>query len=123
MFRRTKVSGNNTYLQIVENGREGRKTRQRIMTLLARKTPNGPAELLFSDLELLVIRDYAAKLLRTPKTLKSAVPVVAVMAGYRKHDPPPGRHWRSCFACQAYENFVEVKKSGRPHPLLSPEQG
>ena len=40
----------------------------RIMTLLARKTPTGPAELLFSDLELLVINDYATKLSRAPKT-------------------------------------------------------
>ena len=103
-----------------------------LMALLARKTPNDPAELLFSDLELLVIRDYATKLPRMPKprTLKGAVLIVAIMAGYRnrKHDPPPGHQkiWQgySCLAryCQAYENLAEIKKSGRAHPLLSPEQ-
>ena len=101
-----------------------------LMALLARKTPNDPAELLFSDLELLVV--YATKLPRTPKprTLKVAVLIVAIMAGYRnrKHDPPPGHQkiWQgySCLAryCQAYENLAEIKKSGRSHPLLSPEQ-
>ena len=86
------------------------------------------AELLFSDLELLVIGDYATKLPRTPepKTLKAAVLIVAIMAGYRnrKHDPPPGHQkiWQGYLAryCQAYENLAEIKKSGRP--LLSPEQ-
>ena len=101
-----------------------------LMALLARKTPTGPAELLFSDLELLVIGDYATKLPRMPKakTLKGAVLIVAIMAGYRnrKHDPPPGHQkiWQgySCLAryCQAYENLAEIKKSRRSHPLLSP---
>lgn len=36
MFCRTKVSGNNTYLQIVENKREGKKTRQRVVATLGR---------------------------------------------------------------------------------------
>lgn len=43
---------------------------------------------------------------------------------HRKHDPPPQKIWQSCLAkyCQAYENLAEIKKSGRPHPLLSSEQ-
>ena len=94
-------------------------TAWRIRTLLARKAPNDPAELLFSDPEPLVI--YATKLPRTPKprTLKGAALVVAILAGHRKRDPPPGHRWQSCFACQAY--LAEIKKSGRP--LLSPERG
>ena len=36
MFCRTKVSGNNTYLQIVENRRDGKKVRQRVIATLGR---------------------------------------------------------------------------------------
>ena len=36
MFCRTKVSGSNTYLQIVENHREGRRVRQRVIATLGR---------------------------------------------------------------------------------------
>ena len=103
-----------------------------LMALMARETPDVPAELMFSDMELLVIEDYATKLPRTPKprTLKEAVLIVAIMAGYRnrKHDPPPGHQkiWQgySYLAgyCQAYEDLAEIKKSGRSHPLLSPEE-
>ena len=77
--------------------------------LSARKTPTGPAELLFSDLELLVV--YATKLPRMPKakTLKEA----AAAAGYRnrKHAarPKSGRVIPVSH-CQAYENLAEIKK-------------
>ena len=40
MFCRTKVSGNNTCLQIVENKREGKKTRQRVVATLGRLARN-----------------------------------------------------------------------------------
>ena len=92
------------------------------MTLLARKTPTGPAELLFSDLELLVINDYATKLSRAPKTNSRGRSDRRHHGRYRKHDPPPQKIWQGCLAkyCQAYENLAEIKKSGRP--LLSPEQ-
>ena len=77
--------------------------------LLARKTPTGPAELLFSDLELLVV--YATKLPRMPKakTLKGAV----VAAGYRNRKPaarPKSGRVIPVSHCQAYENLAEIKK-------------
>ena len=36
MFCRTKVSGNHAYLQIVENRRDGKKIRQRVIGTLGR---------------------------------------------------------------------------------------
>ena len=36
MFCRAKVSGSNTYIQIVENHREGKKVRQRVIATLGR---------------------------------------------------------------------------------------
>ena len=82
-----------------------------LMALLARKTPTGPAELLFSDLELLVV--YATKLPRMPKakTLKGAVLIVA--AGYRNRKPaarPKSGRVIPVSHCQAYENLAEIKK-------------
>ena len=57
------------------------------------------AELLFSDIELRFLADYAADSGRSaPDTLASAVLLVAILGGYqnRKHDPPPGHQimWR-----------------------------
>ena len=70
-----------------------RDQRRHRMALLARETPNGSAELLFSDLKLLVIGDYATKLPRTPKTLKAAALIVAIMAGAASCASPSS--WRS----------------------------
>ncbi|MCY4589712.1 MAG: hypothetical protein OXE86_03910, partial [Alphaproteobacteria bacterium] len=36
MFCRAKVSGSNTYIQIVENQRDGKKVRQRVIATLGR---------------------------------------------------------------------------------------
>ncbi len=36
MFCRAKVSGSNTYIQIVENRRDGKKVRQRVIATLGR---------------------------------------------------------------------------------------
>ena len=64
-----------------------------LMTLLSRESPELPPELLFTDVELRVLRRYAMK--RKGKeihTLKDAVTWTAILGGYqnRKHDPPPG---------------------------------
>ena len=70
-----------------------------LMTLLGRAVPECDAELLFSDVELRFLTDYAADSgLDPPHTLAAAVLLVALLGGYqnRKHDPPPGHQimWR-----------------------------
>ena len=71
-----------------------------LMTLLGRETPDLPADLLFSDLELKVLDAFAntRKDLRPPTRLHDAVIIVAKLGGYlgRKNDPPPGHQvmWR-----------------------------
>ena len=64
-----------------------------LMTLLARESPGLPPDLLFTDVELKVLRRYAMK--RKGKEihiLRDAVIWTAILGGYqnRKHDPPPG---------------------------------
>jgi hypothetical protein len=64
-----------------------------LMTLLGRETPDLPAEVLFSDVELKVLAAFAKqRKLRAPHRLHDAVYVVGKMGGYmgRKNDPPPG---------------------------------
>jgi len=64
-----------------------------LMTLLGRETPDLPAEVLFSDVELRTLAAYARKRRRPPPTnLGQAVHLVAILGGYldRNSDPPPG---------------------------------
>jgi len=64
-----------------------------LMTLLGRETTALPAEILFSNIELQVLRAYAKKKdLEPPSTLRDTVRLVARIGGYlgRKSDPEPG---------------------------------
>jgi hypothetical protein len=64
-----------------------------LMTLLGRETPELPAEVLFSDVEIRTLHSYAKKKgLKPPILLGNAVRLVATIGGYldRKNDPPPG---------------------------------
>ncbi len=64
-----------------------------LMTLLGRETPELPAEILFSDIEVQVLESYAnSRGLTLPTCLNNAVRLVAKIGGYigRKNDPPPG---------------------------------
>lgn len=70
-----------------------------LMTLLGREEPAGDPRLLFTDIELRFLRDYAAEIgLPPPDHLAAAVLLLAVLGGYqnRTHDPPPGHQimWR-----------------------------
>ena len=70
-----------------------------LMTLLGRETPELPAEVLFSDLEVKVLSAYAKKkVLHPPTSLGAAVNLIAKLGGYlgRSNDPPPGHQlmWR-----------------------------
>ncbi|MCG5517487.1 IS4 family transposase, partial [Ectothiorhodospira sp. 9100] len=64
-----------------------------LMTLLGREAPELPPELLFSDIELRVLGDYAQSRRRErPSRLADAVREIAILGGYlnRNTDPPPG---------------------------------
>ena len=64
-----------------------------LMTLLGRETPDLPADVLFTDIELEVLRAYSKKKgLKEPSLLGEATRLVARLGGYlgRTHDPPPG---------------------------------
>ena len=70
-----------------------------VMTLLGRESPELPAEVLFSDLEIRVLHAFARqRKLEGPSTLGIAVRLVARLGGYlaRNNDPPPGHEvmWR-----------------------------
>ncbi len=70
-----------------------------LMTLLGREAPGLPAEVMFSDLEIKVLRAYSKKKgLSLLVSLGEAVKLVAKLGGYlgRSNDPPPGHQlmWR-----------------------------
>ena len=83
-----------------------------LMTLLGRETPELPAEVLFSDIEVRTLAAYARKRgWPTPANLGEAVRLLAIIGGYlaRKSDPPPGHQllWRGYmqfhFMCRGFE--------------------
>lgn len=70
-----------------------------LMTLLGRETPELPAEVLFSDIELRTLHAWAKQnRLKPPSLVGEAVRLVAKIGGYlgRNRDPPPGHQllWR-----------------------------
>jgi len=70
-----------------------------LMTLLGRETPELPAQVMFSDIELRTLGAWAKKKrLKPPSLLGEAVRLVAKIGGYlgRNNDPPPGHQliWR-----------------------------
>ena len=70
-----------------------------VMTLLGRDVPASDPQLLFTDIELRFLNDYAAEIgLPPPNHLAAAVLLLAILGGYqnRTHDPPPGHQimWR-----------------------------
>ena len=84
------------------------------MTLLGRKTPELPVEVLFSDLEIAALEDFARdRQFPAPDNLGRAVLTMARMGGYlnRKHDPPPGHQkiWEGytvlAITAQTYERL------------------
>ena len=85
-----------------------------LMTLLGRACADLDAEVIFTDVELHMLRVYARRYKLAEHTdLASAILLVALMGGYmnRKHDPPPGHTilWRGYASLQilaiAYEEM------------------
>ena len=96
-----------------------------LMTLLGRIEPGLPADIIFTDMQLDVLRVYARNYNLPDYTdLASAVLLMAIMGGYRsrKHDPPPGLEiiWRGYTALQMRATAIEEWEScdlvKRPRP-------
>lgn len=88
-----------------------------LMTLLGRETPELPAEIVFSDVELRVLRAYAEKKrLKPPASLGDAVHLVARLGGYlaRNSDPPPGHQvmWSGYAALQLLAAGYQLADDG-----------
>lgn len=93
-----------------------------LMTLLGRETPQLPAEVLFTDIEVQLLHAFAEQnALPPPTQLGSAVRLVAKLGGYigRNTDPPPGHQllWQGFTALQLMTLgatlFVERQKHRR----------
>jgi hypothetical protein len=64
-----------------------------LMTLLGRESPELPADVVFSDIEVRTLKAYAkTRGMKAPSLLGEAVRLVAMLGGYlaRNNDPPPG---------------------------------
>ena len=88
-----------------------------LMTLMGRQTPELPAEVMFSDIELRTLRAYAKKKrLSQPLLLGDAVGLVAKLGGYlgRKNDPPPGHQiiWQGYTVLQAMSMGFALQEDG-----------
>ena len=100
------------------------------MTLLGRETPELPMEVMFTDVEIGVLQDFAKhNRLAVPDNLGAAVVTMAITAGYmnRKNDPPPGyqKIWegyiRLVNMSQAYELAISRASDGWLYQKLSPD--
>jgi hypothetical protein len=88
-----------------------------LMKQMSRMSPELPAQVLFSDTELVTLGAYAKKKgYPAPDTVGAAVFIVAKFGGYlgRKNDPPPGNQilWRGYstleLMCRGFELSMEL---------------
>ena len=89
------------------------------LTLLGRETPELPATLLFTTLEIQVLQDLVRhRHWEVPATLGATVLTLARLGGYlaRNHDPPPGPPtiWEGCLRLgerlAAYETLRDLQR-------------
>ncbi len=102
------------------------------MVMLGRETPELPAEVLFSETEIMVLRDFAAhrQLDSRPDNLGNAVRTMAILGGYlnRRSDPPPGPTfiWRGytqlATLAQSYERLLEMGPTSDLYHQLRPDK-
>ena len=90
-----------------------------LMTLLGRSSPDLPAAVLFSDIEIKVLRAFAKKNFKNrydARRLGDAVRLVALIGGYlgRAKDPPPGHQvmWRGYADLQKMCEGYKLAPSG-----------
>ncbi len=103
-----------------------------LMVALGRDTPELAAEVLFSDVELRVIEDFACqrKLTIKPEQLSGALTIMAVMGGYMhyRNAPPPGAKllWKGyaylSICTSTYERLIELNGEDNFYQLLRPDK-
>ena len=101
------------------------------MTLLGRDTPELPADILFSDIEIIALEDFAKdRKLPPPDNLGRAVLTMAMLGGYlnRKRDPPPGHaklwegYTRLATTAQTYERLLRLDRTSDFYKRLRPDK-
>ena len=97
------------------------------MTMMGRETPELPADILFSDIEIMALEDFASdRKLLAPGNLGLAVLTMAMLGGYlnRKNDPWPGHEkiWegytRLAVAAQTYERLIRMDRTSNLYQRL-----
>ena len=101
------------------------------MTMMDRETPELPADILFSDIEIMALEDFASdRKLLAPGNLGLAVLTMAMLGGYlnRKNDPWPGHEkiWegytRLAVAAQTYERLIRMDRTSNLYQRLRPDK-
>ena len=101
------------------------------MTMMGRETPELPADILFSDIEIMALKDFATdRKLPAPDNLGLAVLTMAMLGGYlnRKNDPWPGHEkiWegytRLAVAVQTYERLIRMDRTSDLYQRLRPDK-
>ena len=96
------------------------------MVMMARETPEFPAETLFSDIEIAALSDVATdRKLPQPGDLGRAVLLMAMLGGHmiRKNAGPPGHKkiWegyiRLAITAQTYEQLLRMDKTSHLYQL------
>jgi hypothetical protein len=99
------------------------------MTLLGRERPELGAEVLFSDMEILALKDFAQdRRLSLPDNLGATVVTLAMLGGYlnRNNDPPPGHQkiWegyvRLATMAETYERLIKLNRTSNLYERLRP---
>ena len=97
------------------------------MTMMGRETPELPADILFSDIEIMALEDFATdRKLPAPGNLGLAVLTIAMLGGClnRKNDPWPGHEkiWegytRLAVAAQTYERLIRMDRNSNLYQRL-----
>ena len=99
------------------------------MTMMGRETPELPADILFSDIEIIALEDFASdRKLPAPRNLGLAVLTMAMLGGYlnRKNDPWQGHektregHTRLAVAAQTHERLIRMDQTSNLYQRLRP---
>ena len=99
------------------------------MTLLGRERPELGAEVLFSDMEILALKDFAQdRRLPLSDNLGATVVTLAMLGGYlnRNNDPPPRppEIWegyvRLATMAETYERLIKLNRTSNLYERLRP---
>ena len=97
------------------------------MTMMGRETPELPADILVSDIEIMALEDFASdRKLPAPRNLGLAMLTMAMLGGYLncKNDAWPGHdktregYTRLAVAAQTYERLIRMDRTSNLYPRL-----